>query len=82
MTREKREILKELYWFQDMARADEELGCGFTPPRTYDEEPRVVTLLNRLACLRHYDSVEEMMHDERDNPQNWGKPSAEMEMIM
>lgn len=34
MTREKREILKELYWFQDMARADEELGCGFTQPRT------------------------------------------------
>ena len=66
MTRQKKEILKEIDEIRLAIAADEELGCGCAPPGAYDSMyERIYELETQLAKLSHYDSAEDMFHDDR-----------------
>lgn len=66
MTREKKEIIKKIEEISFYIEADMELGCGFAPSGAYDEAYKEIDrLYGKLACLRHYNSAEEMMYDDR-----------------
>ena len=65
MTRQKKEIIKKIDRIQTGIEMDERLGCGL-PPAVYEEREReVYGLLEQLARLQHYASVEDMLYDTR-----------------
>ncbi len=66
MNREKKELLKKIEEMETWIAADIELGCGFAPPGAYDGMyQEIYRLQEKLAHLRHYKTVEDMMYDER-----------------
>ena len=66
MTRQKKEICRKIEEIELWIKIDEEMGCGFAPPGAYDSMyERIHELEEQLAKLRHYDSVEDMYHDDR-----------------
>ena len=66
MNREKRELLKKIDELETWIAVDTELGCGFAPPDAYDGMyQEIYRLQEKLAHLRHYKTVEDMMYDER-----------------
>ncbi len=66
MNREKRELLKKIDKLETWIAVDTELGCGFAPPSSYDGMyQEIYRLQEKLAHLRHYKTVEDMMYDER-----------------
>ncbi len=66
MNREKKELLKKIDELETWIAADIELGCGFAPPGAYDGMYKEIDRLQeKLAHLRHYKTVEDMMYDER-----------------
>lgn len=65
MTRQKKEIIKKIDRIQTGIEMDELMGCGL-PPAVYEEREReIYGLLEQLARLQHYTSVEEMLYDTR-----------------
>ena len=65
MTRQKKEIVKKIDRIQTGIEMDELMGCGL-PPAVYEEREReFYGLLEQLARLQHYTSVEEMLYDTR-----------------
>ena len=66
MTRQKKELLKQIEHMERSIETDTQLGFGYAPPaafdRTYEE---IYKLREELANLRHYASVEEMLSDTR-----------------
>lgn len=74
MTRQKKEIIKKIDDLEQWIEVDMELGCGFAPAGAYDETYReIYGLLERLARLQHYASVEDMLYDTR-SCENSGLP--------
>ena len=66
MTRQKKEIEKKIDKIQIFIEVDTELGCGFAPPNAYAEmKEEIWRLQEQLAHLRYYNSVEEMLFDDR-----------------
>ena len=66
MNRQKKELLKKIEQMETWIDADTKLGCGFAPPGAYDKMyEEIYTLQEKLAHLRHYSTVEDMLYDER-----------------
>ena len=66
MNREKRELLKKIEEMETWIAVDTELGCGFAPPSAYDKTyGEIYALQEKLAHLRHYNTVEDMLYDVR-----------------
>ena len=66
MTREKKELLKKIEEMETWIAVDTELGCGFAPPGAYDGiYQEIYKLQGKLAHLRHYKTVEDMLYDDR-----------------
>ena len=66
MTRQKKELIKKIDKIEMFIEADMKLGCGFAPAGAYDALYEQMDELNRqLAELSHYNSVEEMLLDDR-----------------
>lgn len=66
MTRQKKELIKKIDEIENFIAADTKLGCGFAPAGAYDALYEQMYELNeQLAKLSHYNSVEEMMFDDR-----------------
>ena len=66
MTRQKKEIMRQIKEIQEFIAVDEELGCGFAPAGAYDELYQQIDQLEvQLAKLSHYDSVMDMYMDTR-----------------
>lgn len=66
MTRQKREIEKQIEAIYINIAVDEQLGCGCAPAGAYDIYYKEIDrLTEQLAQLRHYTSVIEMMLDNR-----------------
>ena len=66
MTRQKKEILKKIDEIERFIEVDMQLGCGFAPVHFYDPlYEQIYSLQEELAKLSHYESVEEMLYDER-----------------
>ena len=65
MTRQKKEIAKKIDRLETGIEMDELMGCGL-PPAVYEAREReIYSLLEQLARLQHYASVEEMLYDTR-----------------
>ena len=66
MNREKKALLKKIEELETWIAADIELGCGFAPPGAYDGMYKeIYRLQEKLAHLRHYKTVEDMLYDDR-----------------
>ena len=66
MNRQKKELLKKIDELETWIAVDTELGYGFAPPGAYDGMyQEIYKLQEKLAHLRHYKTVEDMMYDER-----------------
>ena len=66
MNRQKKELTKKIEELETWIAVDTELGCGFAPPGAYDGMyQEIYKLQEKLAHLRHYKTVEDMMYDER-----------------
>ena len=66
MNRQKKELLKKIEQMETWIAVDIELGCGFAPPGAYDKMyEEIYALWEQLAHLRHYNTVEDMLYDER-----------------
>ena len=66
MTRQKKELLKQIAHMERSIETDTQLGFGYAPPAAFDRAyEEIYTLREELACLRHYASVEEMLSDTR-----------------
>ena len=66
MTRQKKELYKEIEDLRLEIAVDEELSCGCAPTGAYDfKYERIYELEEQLAKLCHYGSVEEMYTDDR-----------------
>lgn len=66
MNRYKKELLKQIDAIDRHIAAEAELGCGFTTFKFLESlEALKAPLFAKLAELSHYNSVEEMMFDER-----------------
>ena len=66
MNREKKELLKKIEQMETWIAVDTELGCGFAPPGAYDKMyEEIYALQKKLAHLRHYNTVEDMLYDVR-----------------
>ena len=65
MTRQKKEIVKKIDRIQTGIEMDKLMGCGL-PPAVYEaREQEIYGLLEQLARLQHYASVEDMLYDTR-----------------
>ncbi len=65
MTRQKKEIAKKIDRLETGIEMDELMGCGL-PPAVYEAREReIYSLLEQLARLQHYASVEDMLSDTR-----------------
>ena len=70
MTRQKKEIIKKIADIETWIEADEEMGCGFAPADFYTPlYKQIYELEEELAKLRHFNSAEEMYHNDF-GPQN------------
>ena len=66
MNRQKQELLKKIDELETWIAVDTELGCGFAPPGAYDGMyQEIYGLQEKLAHLRHYKTVEDMLYDVR-----------------
>lgn len=66
MTRQKKELVKKIEEIEMFMRAEEEMGCGFTPVDWFKPlEEQIYKLQEQLAKLSHYNSVEDMLYDNR-----------------
>ena len=66
MTRQKKEIMRKIREIEEFIEVDRQLGCGFAPADAYDSLYEEIHKLNcELAKLQHYNSVEEMLYDDR-----------------
>ena len=66
MNRQKKERLKKIEQVETWIDADTKLGCGFAPPGAYDKMyEEIYALWEQLAHLRHYNTVEDMLYDNR-----------------
>lgn len=66
MTRQKRELLKQIQQMERSIETDIQLGLGYAPPGAFDRVyEEIYRLQEELAHLRHYVSVEEMHLDTR-----------------
>ena len=66
MTRQKRELLKQIQQMERSIETDTQLGLGYAPPGAFDRAyEKIYELREELAHLRHYASVEEMLCDTR-----------------
>ena len=66
MTRQKRELLKQIQQMERSIETDTQLGLGYTPPGAFDKAyEEIYKLQEELAHLRHYASAEEMLCDTR-----------------
>ncbi len=73
MTRQKKEIAKKIDRLETGIEMDELMGCGL-PPAVYEAREReIYSLLEQLARLQHYASVEDMLYDTR-GCENAGRP--------
>ncbi|MBR2790251.1 MAG: hypothetical protein IKD70_06520 [Eggerthellaceae bacterium] len=69
MTRQKKELLREIREIDDCIALEKELGCGFAPADAFAElEDRQWGLLEKLARLSHYGNATEMLNDDRHIP--------------
>ncbi len=65
MTRQKKEIAKKIDRLENGIEMDDLMGCGL-PPAVYEAREReIYSLLEQLARLQHYASIEEMLYDTR-----------------
>ena len=68
MTRQKKEILKQIEHMERSVQIDLQLGFGVAPAGAFDRVyQEMYKLQENLAGLRHYASVEEMFRDTRGN---------------
>lgn len=66
MTRQKKELIKQIHAISEFIRVDEELGCGFAPANAYQPlEEEQWSLMEKLARLQKYGSAMEMLNDTR-----------------
>ena len=66
MTRQKKELIREIDEIIAFIEADNELGCGFAPAGFYTPlEKEAGRLEEELARLRHYPDAMAMMMDSR-----------------
>ena len=66
MTRQKKEIIKQIQEIEREIEIDMELSHGIHPPGAYDGMDEMISeLQEQLAHLRHYGSAEEMLYDTR-----------------
>ena len=66
MTRQKRELLKQIQQMERSIETDTQLGFGCAPPGAFDRAyEKIYELREELAHLRHYASAEEMLCDTR-----------------
>lgn len=66
MTRQKKEIIRQINEIYAFIGADTQLGCGFAPAGFYDElEEEAMALEEQLAHLRGYRDILEMYTDYR-----------------
>ena len=66
MTRQKKELLKQIEHMERSIETDIQLGFGYAPPGAFDKAYEdIYKLREELANLRHYTSVEEMLSDTR-----------------
>ncbi len=73
MTMQKKEIAKKIDRLETGIEMDELMGCGL-PPAVYEAREReIYRLLEQLARLQHYNSVEDMLFDTR-GCENAGRP--------
>ena len=69
MTRQKKELLREIREIGDHITLENELGCGCVPQGAFaDLEARQWDLLEELARLSHYGNATEMLNDDRHIP--------------
>lgn len=77
MTRQKREILREIDRIDKIIEAETVMGCGFTPVDAFKELYRERwQLFEKLAKLSHFNSAMEMFADERHIPHDEAVPFA------
>ncbi len=68
MTRQKKEILKQIEQMERSVQIDLQLGFGIAPAGAFDRVyEEMYKLQEDLASLRHYASAEEMFCDTRGN---------------
>ena len=66
MTRQKRELLRQIQQMERSIEIDTQMGFGYAPPAAFDRiYEELYKLQEELAHLRHYASVEEMHYDTR-----------------
>ena len=66
MTRQKRELLKQIQQMEHSIETDTQLGLGYAPPGAFDKAyEEIYKFREELAHLRHYASAEEMLCDTR-----------------
>ena len=66
MTRQKRELLRQIQHMERSIETDTQLGFGCAPPGSFDRVyEEIHRLREELAHLRHYASAEEMLCDTR-----------------
>ena len=69
MTRQKKEILRQIDEIERDIEIDQQLAYGMAPPGAYDSMyQQIDELWDKLARLSHYESPEAMFHDERHRP--------------
>ena len=66
MTRQKKEIIKQIEEIEREIEIDMQLSFGIHPDGAYDVPEKMISeLQEQLAHLRHYKSADEMMYDTR-----------------
>ena len=65
MTRQKKEIIKNVERVQMGMEMDDLMGCGLPIAVHETREKEIYTLWEQLARLQHYASVEDMLYDTR-----------------
>lgn len=66
MTRQKKELLKQIQQMERSIETDTQQGFGYAPPGAFDRAyEEIYRLREELAHLRHYASAEEMLCDTR-----------------
>ena len=75
MTRQKKEILKQIDQMERFVETDLQLGFGVAPAGAFDQVyEEIYKLQEELAGLRHYASTEEMFRDTRGQVQDMKLP--------
>lgn len=65
MTRQKKELIKKIEYIDSLICAEDELGCGMTPPDFYRSlYQEIERLAEELAHLRGFKDQQEMLEYE------------------